>query len=182
VCNRTSQATTAISCSLIMWWLSGLLFIWVVMCLSLELAASGERNNRQTDSYGRYTNSYYSRSGLSYWDYPCYYSLGFVPPGVTAIAGILSAASLLLHGHFVALVPEALHNMNPSPDPLPESAPADSDTQAQPPPCWDPSASAPTDPNTQVQPPKPANAQADPNYLCPVQDIVLIYPDAAHRV
>ncbi len=42
----------------------------------------------------------------------CYWTLTFVPSGLTSIAGILSATSLVLHGHFVTLVTEALYNLD----------------------------------------------------------------------
>ena len=48
----------------------------------------------------------------------CFISGTLVPSGLTSFAGILSAASLVLHGHFVTLVPEALHSLYPQ-DPAP---------------------------------------------------------------
>jgi hypothetical protein len=105
VCNRTMQATSAIGFSLLMWFLAASTFGFVVTFLSAELVNSRhERSSRD--------NYYY------YMEVPCSFTLTFVPSGLTSLAGILSAASLLLHGHFVTLVPEALHNRYP-PAPAP---------------------------------------------------------------
>ena len=120
-CDRTAQATSAIAVSVLMWWIAASVFGWIVSFLSIELA---------TDYSYRY--SYRENR-------PCFETFTYIPTGLTSIAGILSAASLVLHGHFVTLVPEALHNLHrPRPD---GPGPA----QALPP--------------SQVQPPQAVNSQ-----------------------
>jgi hypothetical protein len=97
-----------------MWWLAGAIFLWVMIFLSTELALYN------LGYMGAYTSGYYTVDHIL----PCYVSFTFVPSGLTSIAGILSAASFVLHGHFVTLVPEALHNLYP-----PASAPAKLEVQ-----------------------------------------------------
>ena len=138
VCNRTVQATAAIGCSLLMWWLSGILFTWIVLFLTIELA------NQRVDNY----SSYSTRSSV-----PCYYNFTYVPSGLTSIAGILSAASLILHGHFVTLVPEALHNLDP---PQPDGG-------VQP----------PNADSLDIQPPNAVNNQLGPGNVLPNPNLVL---------
>ena len=145
VCNRTMQATSAIGCSLLMWWLSLFFFIWIVLFLSLELSEQ--------------RSGYYSsmRSNGLYPDI-CYWTHTFVPSGLTSIAGILSAASLVLHGHFVTLVPEAVYNLDPPPPP------AQPDAGAQPQNAAD------------MQPPNAVNTQFEPGTgrVLPDPELVLL--------
>ena len=108
-CNRTMQATSAAGCSVVLWFFAAAFFGWVITFLSLELVES---------SLGyplRYID-YYSLDAV--YGGPCFITATLVPSGLTSFAGILSAASLVLHGHFVTLVPEALHSLYPQ-DPAP---------------------------------------------------------------
>ncbi len=99
-CNRTAQATTAVSCSVLLWLSSFSVFVWVILFLLLAYFESQFQNN---PSFCGILES----SSLEV----------AVPPGLTTIAGVLSATSLLLQGHFITLVQEALANLSSPPPP-----------------------------------------------------------------
>jgi hypothetical protein len=148
-CNRTVQATTAIGCSILMWWISGILFVWIVSWLSIDLALSVQSNSNYGGSYRESD------------DLPCFYTFYYVPSGLTSIAGILSASSLVLQGHFITLVPEALHNLYPPMQA--QQTPASEPTQVQPP---------------QVVNNQPASIHPEPTYLAVAAPIEVPVPYA----
>ena len=86
VCNRTMQATSAIGFSICFWIIAQFLFVYDIVALDSAKIAS--------------------RLGMG----AC--PLEFVaPPGLVSIAGTFNAAALILQGHFVSLVPQALANL-----------------------------------------------------------------------
>ena len=94
VCTRTVQATTALGFSIAFWVIAHMLFIYDLISLD-----SAER--AYTSAAGG------SASYSAATDALCPYE-DLVPPGLVSIAGTLNAAALVLQGHFVSLVPEAL--------------------------------------------------------------------------
>jgi hypothetical protein len=93
VCTRTVQATTALGFSISFWVIAQLFFIYNLIGLDSTEKA----------------HAYYTERGSYYMvtDPLCLYG-DPVPPGLVSIAGTLNAAALVLQGHFVTLVPEAL--------------------------------------------------------------------------
>jgi hypothetical protein len=149
-CNRTAQATSAIGVSLCLWFLAGAAFIYgIVRLLPAALAAVHLGAPSDPDPAA------------------CQLSLLLAPPGLAATAGILAAASLLLQGHFVSLVPEALRNLAPPGPTAPQSPPVD-----------------PPIPHSQ---PPPAQPAADrpihaPEPLCDTPVAVAVAPRSADAV
>ena len=90
-CDRTIQATTAIGCSLTFWFLAIGPYAYVVYALD-------------------FCNALVKDSSLQEI---CLLSRSFVPLGIGPWCGILSAAAMLLQGHFVSLVPEAIAALSP---------------------------------------------------------------------
>jgi hypothetical protein len=103
VCGRPTQATATIGCSIFLWLFAIGLLIIIALFLFVELSMQ-----RLGYRYGEYTQ-------INVFEAPCFYTHSQVPSGLTSIAGLLSAASLVLNGHFITIVPEALHSRYPPP-------------------------------------------------------------------
>jgi hypothetical protein len=100
-CDRPFQATTAIGFSLLFWFSGMGLYIWVILFLGIF--------DYEANHYNGYYNYYGSLEEI------CLFSIGAVPLGIGAWCGICSAAAMLLQGHFITLVPEAIAAMAPQP-------------------------------------------------------------------
>jgi hypothetical protein len=99
VCNRTVQAASALGFSIGFWVVAQLVFIYNLIFLGFA------ESFRISESYSGQSSKYADP------DYDCPYeavSLSMAPPGLVSIAGIFNASALVLQGHFVSLVPEAL--------------------------------------------------------------------------
>jgi hypothetical protein len=84
LCNRFMQATSAVGCSILLCAFAAAAFVWIIILLSVDSKMHNMGYPRE------YYNSYdYQMPDF----YPtCFYTLHYVPSGLTSIASILSAA------------------------------------------------------------------------------------------